>query len=138
MFMYFQATRDSHYRKVGEEIIDSLQKYARVPCGFAAVHDIRTLAHEDRYLLSLTAVRCCCSCWIWKFRLDSFVLAETFKYLYLLYTDDHELPFDINSFLFTTEAHLLPLSLSRFQYTPEDIVKGKARFGFLCCLFAEF
>ncbi|XP_062509501.1 ER degradation-enhancing alpha-mannosidase-like protein 3 isoform X2 [Corticium candelabrum] len=103
-YFLYKATRDSHYRKVGEEIIDSLQKYARVPCGFAAVHDIRTLAHEDR--------------------LDSFVLAETFKYLYLLYTDDHELPFDINSFLFTTEAHLLPLSLSRFQYTPEDIVKG--------------
>lgn len=45
--------------------------------------------------------------------MDSFVLAETFKYLYLLFADPNELLLDLDEFLFTTEAHLLPLSLSR-------------------------
>lgn len=45
-------------------------------------------------------------------RMDSFVLAETFKYLYLLFTENEDLVFNMNQFIFTTEAHLLPLSLS--------------------------
>lgn len=44
--------------------------------------------------------------------MDSFVLAETFKYLYLLFTEKEDLVFNMNRFIFTTEAHLLPLSLS--------------------------
>jgi mannosidase alpha-like ER degradation enhancer 3 len=45
--------------------------------------------------------------------MDSFVLAETFKYLYLLFADPADLVLDLDEFLFTTEAHLLPLSLAR-------------------------
>lgn len=45
--------------------------------------------------------------------MDSFVLAETFKYLYLLFADKDDLIFDVDDFVFTTEAHLLPLSLAR-------------------------
>ena len=44
--------------------------------------------------------------------MDSFVLAETFKYLYLLFTEKEDLVFNMNPFIFTTEAHILPLSLS--------------------------
>ena len=44
--------------------------------------------------------------------MDSFVLAETFKYLYLLFTEKEDLVFNLNQFVFTTEAHILPLSLS--------------------------
>ena len=45
--------------------------------------------------------------------MDSFVLAETFKYLYLMFAEPSDLIIDLDDFLFTTEAHLLPLSLSR-------------------------
>jgi mannosidase alpha-like ER degradation enhancer 3 len=41
------------------------------------------------------------------------VLAETFKYLFLLFADPADLVLDLDEFLFTTEAHLLPLSLAR-------------------------
>lgn len=44
--------------------------------------------------------------------MDSFFLAEMFKYLYLLFTEKSELPIDIDDYIFTTEAHLLPVSLS--------------------------
>lgn len=46
------------------------------------------------------------------FRMDSFFLAEMFKYLFLLFADAEDLPFDVENYIFTTEAHLLPLSLS--------------------------
>lgn len=44
--------------------------------------------------------------------MDSFVLAETFKYLFLLFAEDSSLIFHPDNFVFTTEAHFLPLSIS--------------------------
>lgn len=44
--------------------------------------------------------------------MDSFFLAEMFKYLYLLFAEEEDIPFDVEDYVFTTEAHLLPLSLS--------------------------
>jgi len=58
----------------------------------------------------LCACVCFCVC-----RMDSFFLAEMFKYLYLLFTDKSQLPIDIDDYIFTTEAHLLPVSLSITQ-----------------------
>lgn len=51
---------------------------------------------------------------IWSFfpRMDSFFLAEMFKYLFLLFAELDDIPFDVEDYVFTTEAHLLPLSLS--------------------------
>nr|CAD7393192.1 unnamed protein product [Timema cristinae] len=92
-YFLYRATGDPYYLEVGRNVLRSLQKYARVPCGYAAVKDVRTNMHEDR--------------------MDSFVLAETFKYLYLLFADPADLLLDLDEFLFTTEGHLLPLSLAR-------------------------
>ena len=39
-------------------------------------------------------------------KMESFFLAETLKYLYLLFTDDDII--DINKYVFNTEAHPLP------------------------------
>jgi mannosidase alpha-like ER degradation enhancer 3 len=47
--------------------------------------------------------------------MDSFFLAEMFKYLYLLFSEKNQLHFDIDEYIFTTEAHLLPVSLSTSQ-----------------------
>ena len=44
----FQATGDPYYLRVGQSIAEKLNAHARVPCGFAAVHDVRTGTHEDR------------------------------------------------------------------------------------------
>ena len=51
----------------------------------------------------------CCSI----YRMDSYVLAEMFKYLYLLFADEEDLVLDMDQFVFTTEAHLLPISLTK-------------------------
>lgn len=96
-YFLYKATRDPYYLEAGRRVVDSLQKHARVPCGFAAVKDVRTGKHEDR--------------------MDSFVLAETFKYLYLLFASPEDILLDLDQFVFTTEAHLLPLSLARINRT---------------------
>jgi len=96
-YFLYKATKDPHYLDVGKKVLKALQKHARVTCGYAAVKDVRTMVLDDR--------------------MDSFVLSETFKYLYLLFSKDDELFLDMNQFVFTTEAHLLPLSLARLSNT---------------------
>ncbi|KAG9343451.1 hypothetical protein JZ751_013615, partial [Albula glossodonta] len=91
-YFLYKATRDPYYLEAGRTVLENLNRFARVPCGFAAMKDVRTGSHEDR--------------------MDSFFLAEMFKYLYLLFAEEEDLPFDVEDYIFTTEAHLLPLSLS--------------------------
>jgi mannosidase alpha-like ER degradation enhancer 3 len=43
-----QATGDPYYLEVGKSVIDNLDRLARVPCGFAAIKDVTTGAHEDQ------------------------------------------------------------------------------------------
>jgi mannosidase alpha-like ER degradation enhancer 3 len=47
-YLLYKATNDPYYLEVGRTVLRSLQTYARVPCGFAAVKDVRTGQHEDR------------------------------------------------------------------------------------------
>ncbi|MEQ2306025.1 ER degradation-enhancing alpha-mannosidase-like protein 3 [Ameca splendens] len=91
-YFLYKATGDPYYLEAGRTILDNLNRFARVPCGFAAMKDVRTGSHEDR--------------------MDSFFLAEMFKYLFLLFAEAEDIPFDVEGYVFTTEAHLLPLSLS--------------------------
>lgn len=99
-YYLYKATGDPYYLRVGQSIVEKLNIYARVPCGFAAVQDVRTGTHEDR--------------------MDSFFLAEMFKYLYLLFSEKKQLPINIDDYIFTTEAHLLPVSLSIKQPPCQD------------------
>lgn len=107
-YFLYRATGDHYYLHVGRNVLRSLQTYARVACGYASVKDVRTGVHEDS--------------------MDSFVLAETFKYLYLLFADPSETTINLDDYLFTTEAHFLPLAISRFSvssnYTkrPDDVI----------------
>lgn len=91
-YFLYMATNDPYYLEVGRDVLKSLQRYARVPCGYAAVNDVRTGKQEDR--------------------MDSFVLAETFKYLFLLFADKDDVTLNLDEFVFTTEGHLLPLTLA--------------------------
>ena len=78
-------TRDPQYRKMGEKIFDDFVKYCRVDAGYAALNDVVTKEKRDE--------------------MESFVLAETFKYFYLLFAPPDTLDFD--KVVFNTEAHPL-------------------------------
>uniref|UniRef100_A0AC34QZL4 Alpha-1,2-Mannosidase n=1 Tax=Panagrolaimus sp. JU765 TaxID=591449 RepID=A0AC34QZL4_9BILA len=90
-YLLYRATRDQHYLNVAITVMESIEKYTKVKCGFAGIKDLRSMEHEDR--------------------MDSFVLAETFKYLYLIFSEPNELPFDPDNYVLTTEAHFLPLTI---------------------------
>jgi mannosidase alpha-like ER degradation enhancer 1 len=53
--------------EVGEMIMQSLQLYARVECGFTTIEDVITMEKANR--------------------MESFFLSETLKYLYLLFDE---------------------------------------------------
>lgn len=55
--------------------------------------------------------------------MDSFVLAETFKYLFLLFSEEEDTILDMDDFVFSTEAHLFPLSLASLNTTLNRIVR---------------
>lgn len=91
--------------QVAKKVLNTLQEHTRVPCGFAAVNDIRTGKHQDR--------------------MDSFVLSETLKYLYLIFADPSEIELDLDTFIFTTEAHLLPLTIGQLGNITKRSGDGK-------------
>ena len=67
-YFLYKATGDPWYLEVGRFILDKIVRYTKVKCGFAAILDVRKKNHEDK--------------------MDSFFLAETFKYLYLLFAEE--------------------------------------------------
>jgi ER degradation enhancer, mannosidase alpha-like 2 len=78
-------TGDPRYLEMGKTFFDSLRKYCRTEAGYAALSDVRTKAKSDR--------------------MESFFLAETLKYLYLLFAPRETL--DLDKVVFNTEAHPL-------------------------------
>ncbi|XP_052441647.1 mannosyl-oligosaccharide 1,2-alpha-mannosidase IA [Carassius gibelio] len=89
-YMYmWRFTHDPKYRQWGWEAVQALEKYCRVEGGYSGVRDVyaNTPNHDDVQ--------------------QSFYLAETLKYLYLLFSDDDHLPFE--HWVFNTEAHPLPV-----------------------------
>jgi mannosyl-oligosaccharide alpha-1,2-mannosidase len=73
-------------------IFKSLVEYGRVDSGgYSSLHNV-TDAEKNPVN--------------WSDKMESFLLAETFKYLYLLFSDDDVL--SLNDFVFNTEAHPFP------------------------------
>lgn len=62
--MLYRATQNPFYLRVGFDILQSLNTFARVKCGYATVHNVVDKSLEDR--------------------MESFFLSETVKYLYLV------------------------------------------------------
>ncbi|KAM8725923.1 mannosyl-oligosaccharide 1,2-alpha-mannosidase IA [Acanthopagrus schlegelii] len=89
-YMYmWRFTHDPKYREWGWEAIQALEQQCKVEGGYSGIRDVyaSTPNHDDVQ--------------------QSFYLAETLKYLYLLFSDDDHLPFD--HWVFNTEAHPLPV-----------------------------
>ncbi|CAL5198295.1 unnamed protein product [Lathyrus oleraceus] len=98
-FYLYQATKDPWYIEVGELIVNSLNLYTRVEGGFASIKDVTTMQLEDHQ--------------------HSFFLAETCKYLYLLFDDSFMLE---SNYVFTTEGHPLPVLSTWHEELPEAYI----------------
>ncbi len=97
-YYLYKATNDHYYLDIAKRALNHLETYSRTECGFAAISDVRTKNKEDR--------------------MDSFVFAETFKYFYLIFSEDKDIIFDLDEFIFTTEAHLVPVNIVDYVSGP--------------------
>ncbi|XP_053431990.1 mannosyl-oligosaccharide 1,2-alpha-mannosidase IC [Nycticebus coucang] len=92
-YMYlWRQTHDPIYRKWGWEVVMALEKYCRTEAGFSGIQDVYSSSpnHDNKQ--------------------QSFFLAETLKYLYLLFSEDDVL--SLEDWVFNTEAHPLPVNHS--------------------------
>ncbi|KAJ7154616.1 glycoside hydrolase family 47 protein [Mycena filopes] len=107
-YIMWRTTKDVKWRERGWAVFEALQKSSRVRYGYTSVRYLDEPAHPP-------------------FQFDdmpSWFLAETLKYLFLLFTDEELLPED--KWVFNTEAHPLPV----FQWTSnnlEDFASGVQR-----------
>ncbi|NWR57237.1 MA1C1 mannosidase, partial [Bucorvus abyssinicus] len=95
-YMYmWRLTHDAKYRQWGWEVVKALEKHCRVEAGFSGIRDVYTTTptHDNMQ--------------------QSFFLAETLKYLYLLFCEDDVLSLD--DWVFNTEAHPLPVNHTNFK-----------------------
>ncbi|XP_033216562.1 ER degradation-enhancing alpha-mannosidase-like protein 2 isoform X3 [Belonocnema kinseyi] len=101
MYLY-RATGDPYLIQVGVDVLRSLQHSAKTTCGYATINDVRDHRKADR--------------------MESFFLAETTKYLYLLFDPENfihnngehgdivktpwgQCVVDAGGYIFNTEAH---------------------------------
>ena len=84
-YYLYHFTGDPEYRQMGRKMFDDFVKYCRTDSGYAALADVISKQQGDE--------------------MESFVLAETFKYFYLLFASPETLQFD--KVIFNTEAHPL-------------------------------
>jgi len=84
-FYLHRLTRDPRYLEMGSRFLEGLIKYCRTDTGYATLKDVVTKEKGDL--------------------MPSYFLAETLKYLYLLFAPDDTL--DLDRVVFNTEAHPL-------------------------------
>ncbi|XP_029470089.1 endoplasmic reticulum mannosyl-oligosaccharide 1,2-alpha-mannosidase [Rhinatrema bivittatum] len=91
----YRFTGDSKYQDWGWEILQSFNKYTRVPTGgFTSINNVQNPSNPEP-----------------RDKMESFFLGETLKYLFLLFSDDMEL-ISLEKYVFNTEAHPLPIWVS--------------------------
>lgn len=96
-------THDPIYREWGWEAFQAIEKHCRMEVGYAGLRDVNHPQPERDNVM------------------QSFFLAETLKYLYLLFCPDDVIPLD--EWVFNTEAHPLPI------FSPDDFDDWKNFIG---------
>lgn len=91
-YYLYRATRDPMYLQIGQRILSLFETRFKVACGFAGYQDVRTGQRQNR--------------------METFVLGELLKYLYLLFDEAndsyvHSKDMAHKNWVFSTEAHPL-------------------------------
>ncbi|KAJ7117470.1 glycoside hydrolase [Mycena epipterygia] len=101
LYIMWRVTGETKWREMGWRIFEAIERETRTPTGYASLKTVEITPgiKEDE--------------------MPSYFLAETLKYLYLMFINDD--PFPLDAWVFNTEAHLLPV----FEWTQAE----KERFG---------
>jgi hypothetical protein len=90
-FYLYRTTKDPEYLRMGQRMTNDILKKCKTGAGFAAMKNVQTGELADS--------------------MESFFLAETMKYAYLLFAPENVL--DLSKVVFNTEAH--PLRMTNDQ-----------------------
>ena len=102
LFVLHEVTKNPVYRDWGWEIFSAIEARCRTAHGYGSVPDVRKVTKPDD-------------------RMESFFLAETLKYLYLLQDPNHAV--DLETAVFNTEAHPLR-NIGPGKYTSSRLTTG--------------
>jgi len=86
-FYMWRLTKDPKWREYGWKVFQAFENHTKVDSGYCGVANVNQIPTNK------------------KDKMESFWLAETLKYLYLLFAEDELL--DLNQWVFNTEAHPL-------------------------------
>ena len=90
----YDITKDKKYQEYGWKILQAFNKYSKVPTGgYVSLNNVQSAADPSRGG--------------GRDKMESFFVAETLKYLYLLFSDVEIISLD--KYVFNTEAHPLPV-----------------------------
>ncbi|KHN83808.1 Mannosyl-oligosaccharide alpha-1,2-mannosidase isoform B [Toxocara canis] len=89
-FYLWRATHNEKYREWCWSAAQAIEKYCRTKSGYSGIRNVYTTNVE------LDDVQ------------QSFIFAETFKYLFLVFSDEGVLP--LGKWVFNTEAHPIPIA----------------------------
>jgi hypothetical protein len=112
LFYMYRITRDAKYREWGWEMFQSFENYSRVldadgvPYAYTSIGNVNKIPPPKRD------------------NMESFWLAETLKYFYLLFSDEAFFP--LETVVINTEAHFLPrFEMGKVLKTGWERRKGK-------------
>ncbi|KAM4578224.1 mannosidase, alpha, class 1B, member 1b isoform 2-T2 [Fundulus diaphanus] len=92
LFYLYRFTKDRKYQDWGWEILLNFNKYTKVSSGgYTSINNVCDPDYPGP-----------------RDKMESFFLGETLKYLYLLFSEDHDF-ISLDKYVFNTEAHPLPI-----------------------------
>ncbi|XP_043243879.1 mannosyl-oligosaccharide 1,2-alpha-mannosidase IA-like [Amphibalanus amphitrite] len=97
-FVLWRLTGDPKYREWGWEAAQAIERYCRAEAGYSGIQNVDSTSPRQDDVQ------------------QSYFLAETLKYLYLLFSDNSLLPLD--QWVLNTEAHPLPIRGVNPYYRP--------------------
>ncbi|CAJ0582637.1 unnamed protein product, partial [Mesorhabditis spiculigera] len=138
MYLY-RATDDPHWLELAAQMVDTIESAAKTSCGYATVNKVQEHSIEDR--------------------MESFFLAETTKYLYLIFDPENFLHNDgsysreiqttngpciieAGGYIYNTEAHPLDPAIlhccsAKRQAERESMTKFSSNIDFVSLLYYD-
>lgn len=93
LYYMYKVTKNKKYQEYGWKIFEAFEKYTKIEGGgYTSISDVTNPYNTKP-----------------RDKMESFFLAETLKYFYLLFEEDNSPNFDLRKWVINTEAHLLPI-----------------------------
>lgn len=93
LYYMYKITQNKKYQDYGWKIFEAFEQYTKIESGgYTSISDVTNPYNTKP-----------------RDKMESFFLAETLKYFYLLFEDESSSNFDLRKWVINTEAHFLPI-----------------------------